>query len=577
MYGSRNILYLPKKGVSMNRLTLLSAALIVSVLPSLVEAKSDEGKHHVRVIRQKDIPFIISCPGDYELGENVTHKGAGVAIMVTASNVKLNLGTSSIKLTSPTATGISVMNPGYILSEITIFSDSIENTSGGATSGAGIELFGVNKARIENVLLANNFINLDIQNCTDITVSGSQFLNGVTACAQVGGSTNVRFYNTVFNINDPNNTTGFGLYFTSFNGVPSQDCSVLACSFPNSGTTNLFAEFINGLLIEASTFSNTGDTNQSNLVQIGGAPVTAGPVNTANNVIIRSSTFTNSSVTNTFPEGLLLQNGQDALVESCSFFNNNTGRSPDSDLSGIHIGGSLDAGATITGVIVRNCVVQGPAIDGIYPDNGSSNLLIEYCLTTGAIKDGILLDATANSTVQFNTSNANGRNGIGLAQTSTGNIVLNNVVSNNGFGSVPAPNNTNDGIFIQGTNTLGFDPSTNNIVQGNTAFNNAKFGIEDQGITPTVGARFTNNRVLENVAFNNGTNYSPLITAVSSLGSPTFSAGANINAGTDIVAAAAKTTLSQVAKPAAVTVTPRVPAVVQPGVKLWNEKAPIKK
>ncbi len=480
----------------MNRLSLLSLFML-SVLAGNALAKEEavrserKGK---RVIRQEDIPFTIKCPGEYTLGEDINFDKVGAAITVSSNDVKLHLKTFSITTSTSGSVGILVTNPsGETVSEVTIQSDAISNSSE-SSIGSGILLLNTNKVLIDNVFIENYLNNLDIQNSSDVRVLNSQFLNGSSAGANVSGSTNVVFEGCVFNDN---------LNGINFNSA-SQDCSVFNCSFPNSGSTNLFAAEINGLIIENSTFSNTGDTNQSNLVQLGDTTNTA-----ANNVIVRNSTFTNLSTTNTFPEGLDIQNGSGFLIESCVFLNNNVNQPFDSDLSGIHFGG---AGASVFGVTVRNCVIQGPAIDGIYPDIGSSNGLVEHCVAAGSLKDGILANGTNNTTIQYNTAVSCGINGIALGQGSSSCAVLNNVSSGNG----------NDGIFIQGAIPQQFPASSENLVQFNATFSNGNFGIEDQG---------DNDRIFSNTAYNNtaGNYFVAANTPLNAPGDAT-TAGANLNA-----------------------------------------------
>src|SRR5208337_4810349 len=110
---------------------------------------------------------------------------------------------------------------------------------------------------------------------------------------------------------------------------------------------------------------------------------------------------------NTAPEGLGLYNVSGVLVDSCIVDIDNTGQPQEIDLSGIHIGNGTGVQVG-TNVTIRNTIVQGPSTDGFYPDIGSTNIVIENCLASGALKDGIFLAGTSSSTVQNCTVVSNG-------------------------------------------------------------------------------------------------------------------------------------------------------------------------
>jgi len=211
---------------------------------------------------------------------------------------------------------------------------------------------------------------------------------------------------------------------------------------------------------------------------------------------------------NTAPEGITIFNGTGFLIDSCIIDIDNTDQDPDADLSGIHP-------IATSNTIIRNSIFQGPATNGIYPDEDSSGIVIENNLVSGALKDGIFLAATTASTVVGNTVINNGTNGIFLGEVSSSNVISNNVVNGNGFNpiasSIPPIGN---GIAIATDSSM-------NIIQGNTVFNNAVNGIDDQG---------TNNQIINNIAYGNaGNNFSPATIIVSTPGSATL-AGANISA-----------------------------------------------
>lgn len=434
-------------------------------------------------IHQDDIPFAITKPGEYIVKENITYTGSGSAITIQADNVKLEFETSSLFLSDNNATGIFVQNA----SEFVIESDAITNTSLAPQNGTGIHIMNSTKGCVKDVFTVNHLNGIFIEDSSDIAVKNSQFFNALNADALIMNSINVDFSSCVFN------QGGSGVIFNGAN----QDCSIVKSDFPDSIFSNLLAQQINGLLIEDCTFSNvTGDPAKANLIQCGDAA----PEQSCNDVIIKNCTITNRPahspmLGNTAPEGLGIYQGSGFLIDSCIIDIDNTDQDPDADLSGIHISNpGLGAGTIASGVIVRDCIIQGPATNGLYPDVGATNIIIENCLVSGASKNGIFLAGTSACTVENNTVTNNGTNGIFIGETSIANAVTSNTVNANGFAPILSS------IAPMGNGISIASDSSQNSIQYNTIFANAVNGINDLG---------TNNQIYNNRAYANSSgNYS---------------------------------------------------------------------
>jgi len=435
-------------------------------------------EERLKLIRQKNIPYTIKKPGEYRLAETVKYHGPGAAITIHADDVKLNLDSSSIILTSSSATGILV----HDVSKFVIEGGAIVNEHVGAQSGFGIHILNAAHGLIKNVLTSYHLDGLLVENSHDIHAGASQFWRAEGAGAAVLKSTNITFDASLFA------DSGNGLIFSSTN----TDCQVLNSEFPSSTFSNLYVQQINGLLVRGCLFNNgAGNPSKANLIQLGDAL----PAQTCNDVIIKECTIINRPahspvLGNTSPEGIGIYQGSGFVVEECMIDTDNTNQDPAADLSGIHVSNpGLGSGTIASNVVIRLCVVQGPATNGLYPDIGSSGVVIEECLTTGAQKNGIFLAGTTASMVRNNIVVNNGTNGIFLGETSVGNAVSGNVVSSNGFiltsTSLPPAGN---GISIA------LD-STKNLIQRNEVFNNAVDGISDQG---------TGNQIYYNTAYGNG-------------------------------------------------------------------------
>lgn len=265
-----------------------------------VYAVSHQQRTHAvtRVITQKDLPALLDRSGDYSLCTDLIYDGN--AITITANNVKLNLN-HSLTLTNAAANGVVVNGA----SEVVIENDHIINTSLNPQTGSGIYLLNATHITIENIYTLQNANGLLVQNSRDVQVVHSRFENAGVAGAQVTGSTNVDFADSVF---DGNN---LGLFFSATN----QDCSVTKCKFPSSQSQSLFAQQINGMTIDNCLFSNAFLTPAQpgifqNIVQFGDTDLFF------NNVIIKNSTFVNTTNPNTGVEGLGLYNGSGFLVQN---------------------------------------------------------------------------------------------------------------------------------------------------------------------------------------------------------------------------------------------------------------------
>lgn len=455
---------------------LLSALLLlgVAIQPSVhaEKAKSHKCKKakasHACVIRQKDLPLVITRSGHYVFEKNIHYKGSGSAITIAANDVKVNLKSYSLTLDHPDATGIKVSD----VSEIIIEGDAIIHKSCHNQTGHGIHVSHANKVLLKDIFTINHHSGLLIEHSIDVNVVQSQFLDPAHAGAHVINSTNVQFDGCTF-AGSANN----GLLFSSAN----QDCRLVNSNFPDAQFSNLLVQQMSGMMVDNCSFTNVGgDPGKANLVQFGDVFT---PQQVAIDVTFRNCTIVNRPDLggNTAPEGLGLYNVSGVLVDSCIVDIDNTGQDPTLDLSAIHIGNGsgVQVGSNVT---IRNTISEGPATDGFYPDIGSSNILMDSCLVSNALKDGIFLAGSSACVVQNCTVVNNGTNGIFIGEVSSNNAVLNNVVIQNGFNIISPPSlpPTGNGIAIQG------DGSSFNLIQNNQVFRNAVENIDDDGTSDVV-------------------------------------------------------------------------------------------
>lgn len=453
-------------------------------------------------IFQVDLPYTISAPGQYYVQENLVYSGSDSAISIRANNVILDFNGYALHLSDSSANGVCVKR----CSEFTIIGDVISNIGSGKQKGNGIRISKSKNGLIQDVFTRHHQHGLKIKKSKYIFVQNADFGHAQYSAAIVQESASIGFDNSAFV--DSNH----GLTLVGAN----RDCSLNNCTFPSANSSNLNVLQVEGMMVNNCSFTNThGDNDKPNLVQFGGAETEQACFD----VTFRNCTIINScDCSTTSPEGLGIYQGSGFLVDSCVIDINNIGQDPSIDLSGIHISNpGLGTNGTIaSNVIIRNCIVQGPATDGIYPDVNSTGVVIENCLVSGALKDGIFLAGTTSSTVSNNTVVNNGTNGIFLGEASFSNAISNNIVTGNGFSpiitSLPPYGN---GISIA-------SDSGSNIIQNNTVFSNSVDGINNQG---------SGNSIYYNTAYANTTNYvAATDTIIMSTPGVATLVGANINA-----------------------------------------------
>ncbi len=447
---------------------------------------------HKHVICQKDLPIEIKCPGHYCLASELRPEGAGtVAITINSGDVVLDLNVFEIELNDATQTGILVNTSTNVVIKNGSLNNAIPVSNPRAKPqirmlpyGNGISLVGAQKVVIENVTASGNFNGVSVLGSADVRILNSSFSQAIDAGVLVAGSGCVTIDTCTF-VSD-----GYGVLISDEQGV-NNTAKILNSCFSDSALQGILVLQVNGLVVDGCSITNEGTFNTFNLVQLGGT--SSGQI--VSSAVVKNSTFINLAVAGGTLEGLAIPQAQNFIVDSCLFINNNSGQDiVCNDFSAIHPGG---AGFTVSGFTISNNVIQGPAIDGIYPDIGSTNGLIENNRVSGVLKDGILADGTTYTTIRNNASSNNGRNGFGLAQTSSYNAIIDNVASGNAA----------DGIFIAGTQIFPiacpgtFLASTNNTVQYNASFGNGGFGVNDAA-SAELGVVL--NEIFYNTAYTNG-------------------------------------------------------------------------
>ncbi len=419
------------------------------------------GSVPVYLISQEDIPAVIKHPGEYILAKSVKYSGSHSAITIAANNVKLNLRNCSIILENSDATGISIIDS----SEVVIEADAIVNICHKEQHGNGIHVCKSSDVQLQNVYTKHHHNGILVTESRNVSIVGSEFFHPWHSGVTVKHSIDVSIDNCEFEGSKRN-----GLVFSNCN----RDCRVTNSKFPYAQQTNMLVEQITGMMVANCSFTDLGgDSCKTNIVQFGDV---VNDDQIARDIIFENCTITNRAGenTNTNIEGLALVNVAGMIIDSCIIDIDNTGSNQEDDLSAIHIGdgSGLNVGSDI---VIRNSIVEGPAMNGIYPDVGSFNIVIDNVSVSNALKNGIFLAGTSASVVKNSTITNNGTNGIFVGEESQNNLIVNNFATSNGHSIIE------DSSLPQGAG-IGFDESaSDNLVQNNQAFANEGMSFQDFG------------------------------------------------------------------------------------------------
>ncbi|MBA3661980.1 MAG: right-handed parallel beta-helix repeat-containing protein [Gammaproteobacteria bacterium] len=137
----------------------------------------------------------------------------------------------------------------------------------------------------------------------------------------------------------------------------------------------------------------------------------------------------------------------------------------------------------------------------------TKRLTIKNCLADHNDEDGIVCDTCADSLIQNNITDANGRHGINICTGALNNIVERNVVTNNGVNGITVQPGQAHGLLLSNNNKLSLNFISNNLRSGiyiyhghlNTVLNN-KIGYSGEN---DIHARaVTNNLIQNNMIYN---------------------------------------------------------------------------
>lgn len=426
-----------------------------SEVPSHIKKVRGQKNHQGDCARQFkicEVPVVIDQPGKWFVCEDLCYDGTGTAILITANNVTLDFLNHDLVL-SASATGIEAQN----VRELVIKNDLISTpTVSEQSASTAIYLTGCEKVRLENIFTANTFEGLLLDNnCVDITVHNCHFKNhtggstGNGSAVDDNGSSSLSFDQCIFE-----GTTGAGVIpalMTFF--ASSTNVRFSSSQFSNADIGIGFGG--SGLLVEDCQFFGSQSNNFS-LIQLGffGAPTS--PNQPATDVTIRNSTLISAVPDNLGLDGLAAGIGSGLIVENVVIDTQGRGTPAVPVVGGLHLGNSLNP-SPFNDVIVSKTIIRNQNDNGLVSESGSSGLLVTNSTISDALVAGVHFFDTQASTITESLINLNNE-GIVLEKVATGSIG-NSIVYNT------ITTNTVDGVNIKAGNT--FNVVVNNVINNN--------------------------------------------------------------------------------------------------------------
>ncbi len=430
------------------------------------------------------VPVIISESGKYCVTTDLVYNGPNTAILVTADNVTINFHNHSLTLTNNLAQGIVAQD----VSEFTLENDIIQGSTIFQTAtSAAVHLVRVNKATLKNLYTKNTTRGIFIEDSTDIEVLHSlleahessdltpppsttaSFLvlgSGNGAGIWIAGSTGVTVDACTFQSATIENYNPFRTNTAIHVELASENISIFNSSFFDWFCTINVLQ-VEGLLIDhcvvkANIFSSF------HFVQLGDCDET----HTANDAIIRNSTFKKYPTEVIDFDGILLANGAGCLIENVVVDSSSFGTEGYS-AAALHIG--IAECALYSNVLVRQSIIKGFNTNTLYIDAGR-NVTVENSQLSSFFRTVEMRDAAACVVKDCVISGGE----VGVYLNTTGKNAIMNCQ-----------------IFNCSTVGINVVDSAGNHISGNSVYNNST-GISFPSGTP-VEAYF-------NTACNNSTN-----------------------------------------------------------------------
>ena len=370
------------------------------------------------------VPFTITQPGKYSVGQNLVYSGSGAAITVAADNVSINFRNHSLTVQSPSSVGVLAQN----VSEFTL-----ENEVINSASSVGVHLIGVNKAVVNNIFITSNSNAILVENSQDIQLFSSQFIS--KSGVSVVNSSHVVIDSCTFN----GMQTALGLHLEG----ASTDVIVTNSTFTDC-LSSIHALRVDGLLVDGCQAMASSSSNQS-LVQLGSGD--AGCL--ANDVIIRNSSFTQATAVAGF-NGFLVLAGSGCLLENLVINSASCDLTTGLSSAALHVG--YASGSPYENLLAKGCIITGDNPRALFIEHGNK-VVVDECHISGASSNNIHMLNATSCTVK-NCMIFDGNNGVLLD-------------SRGGGGS-----NSIKDCFVYNNTLLGISVAdmANNNVSGNTVW-----------------------------------------------------------------------------------------------------------
>ena len=379
------------------------------------------------------VPYVIDKPGKYCVTKDLVYEGDSIAISIqSVTNVELDFDNKNLYLTNPDAIAISITQS----SEVTIQNDAIALITVPTVDsiGVGISITDSDKIDLLGLSIVDFPLGVVALSSSEISLVKVRIENSLQSNLTATLVTSLKL-NQVFFTNET-------VPLTAGNVLTRVD----EISFNNSDFVNsdiFYVQGNNGIL-DKLRMEITDVNYIFGVIQLG-AGVTEARTGIVNNVIVKDSVLINKSNVGLGSACLFLVAGKGHIFERNSFsldpvlpYQSDTpqtaviaiGSSDDPRVNSL-IGGIV--GLPIQDIIIRNCVISGPATYGIVlasPEDVVNSLNGRITIADNVISnatDALIIALNFNISVIKGNDIAQVENfGILIDGSSRGNSILNN-------------------------------------------------------------------------------------------------------------------------------------------------------
>jgi len=399
---------------------------------SYEEHNRSKNKCSCKPKRISNVPITITKSGRYCVTRNLQYDDDLVAITIKANNVSIDFNQFNLSLTNGAAIGVS----GIGFQNIEIKNGTIElktDVIPTAITSAAILFDNIVKVTIDNIVTNNNFSGIVINRSEGILITNvtqknheRSGLSDRPASISITDSFDIIIRDSAMSARPSPSSS-----FTNSNGIviaTSQNIIIQDINM-NNVDGGIYLRGTNNVNIDKLNVSLT-PSNPFNFITIGS------PTLPSINTIIKNSTFISKGEA-IGADGIILQNGNDALIQNVILYVNSSPYEPGAITGAINIGIGPNS---FSNVKIIDTVVSGPNVDAIVVGNGN-NVTLDNVVVSDALENNIRLITARNVTIKNSDVQRGNINGINIEARSNCNTISSTNIRDNGAGLLINGNN----------------------------------------------------------------------------------------------------------------------------------------